>query len=78
MAGLIPGTLYLSTSCMNFVARICGSCRGRESGELRDPLRADKMTIVPITKRLVLQLAGQLALPLLPVIILGTPTRTKG
>ena len=34
----------------------------------------DKMTIVPITKRLVLQLAGQAALPLMPVIILGTPT----
>ena len=34
----------------------------------------DKMTVVPITKRLVLQLAGQATLPLIPVIILGTPT----
>ena len=34
----------------------------------------DKMTVVPISKSLVLQLAGQAALPLMPVIILGTPT----
>ena len=34
----------------------------------------DAMRIVPITKRLVLQLAGQVALPLIPLIIFGTPT----
>jgi hypothetical protein len=34
----------------------------------------EKMSVVPITKRLVLQLAVQAALPLIPVIILGTPT----
>jgi len=33
----------------------------------------DAMTIAPVTKRLMLQLAGQAALPLVPVIILGTP-----
>jgi hypothetical protein len=32
------------------------------------------MAIVPITKRLIMQLAVQAALPLVPVIILGTPT----
>ena len=32
------------------------------------------MTIAPITRRLILQLAIQTALPLIPVIILGTPT----
>jgi len=34
----------------------------------------DAMTVVPITKRLVLQLTAQAAAPLLPVIVLGTPT----
>ena len=34
----------------------------------------DAMTIAPITRRLILQLAIQTALPLIPVIILGTPT----
>jgi hypothetical protein len=34
----------------------------------------DAMTIAPITKRLILQIAVQSALPLIPVIILGTPT----
>jgi len=34
----------------------------------------DAMTVVPITKRLVLQLAAQTALPLIPLIVLGTPT----
>jgi len=34
----------------------------------------DAMTIAPITKRLVLQLTAQAALPLIPVIVLGTPT----
>lgn len=34
----------------------------------------DAMRISPITKRLVLQLGGQAALPLIPVIIFGTPT----
>lgn len=33
----------------------------------------DAMTIAPITRRLALQLAAQAALPLLPLIILGTP-----
>jgi hypothetical protein len=32
------------------------------------------MSIAPITKRLVLQIGLQAALPLMPVIILGTPT----
>jgi hypothetical protein len=32
------------------------------------------MSIVPITKRLLLQLAAQTALPLLPLIVIGTPT----
>jgi hypothetical protein len=32
------------------------------------------MSIVPITKRLILQLAAQTALPLLPLIVIGTPT----
>jgi hypothetical protein len=32
------------------------------------------MMIAPITKRLVLQIAAQAALPLLPVIMIGTPT----
>jgi hypothetical protein len=36
--------------------------------------QVDAMNIVPITKRLILQLAALTALPLLPVIILGTPT----
>lgn len=34
----------------------------------------DAMTVAPITKRLVLQLGAQAAMPLVPVIILGTPT----
>jgi hypothetical protein len=34
----------------------------------------DSMTTAPITKRLTLQLAGQAALPLIPVIVFGTPT----
>jgi len=34
----------------------------------------DAMSIAPITRRLILQLAIQTALPLIPVIILGTPT----
>lgn len=34
----------------------------------------DAMTVAPITRRLVLQLALQTALPLIPVIVLGTPT----
>ena len=34
----------------------------------------ETMNIVPITKRLVLQIGAQAALPLVPVIILGTPT----
>jgi hypothetical protein len=34
----------------------------------------DAMRIAPITRRLILQLAIQTALPLLPVIVLGTPT----
>jgi hypothetical protein len=34
----------------------------------------ETMTIAPITRRLTLQLAVQAALPLLPLIILGTPT----
>jgi hypothetical protein len=34
----------------------------------------EAMAIAPITKRLMLQLAAQAALPLLPVIVLGTPT----
>ncbi len=34
----------------------------------------DAMRIVPITKRLILQLAGLTVLPLIPVIIFGTPT----
>jgi hypothetical protein len=34
----------------------------------------DAMRIVPITKRLVLQLAGLTVLPLIPVIVFGTPT----
>jgi len=34
----------------------------------------DAMNIAPITRRLILQLAIQTALPLVPVIILGTPT----
>jgi len=32
------------------------------------------MTIAPITKKLVMQLAVQSALPLVPLILLGTPT----
>jgi hypothetical protein len=35
---------------------------------------ADSMRIAPISKRLVVQLAVQAGLPLLPVIIMGTPT----
>jgi len=34
----------------------------------------DAMSIAPITRRLILQLAGQAALPLVPVIVFGTPT----
>jgi hypothetical protein len=34
----------------------------------------DAMSIAPITKRLVLQLGGLTILPLIPVIVLGTPT----
>jgi hypothetical protein len=34
----------------------------------------DAMRVAPITRRLILQLAIQTALPLLPVIVLGTPT----
>jgi hypothetical protein len=34
----------------------------------------DEMKIAPINKRLIMQLAAQAAAPLLPVIIVGTPT----
>ncbi len=36
----------------------------------------DGMMIVPITKRLVIALAAQAALPIIPVIVLGTPVST--
>jgi hypothetical protein len=55
--------------------RLLGSADIRSLADMGNSFAlVDAMSIAPITKRLILQLVGLTILPLIPVIVLGTPT----